>query len=139
VEISNDQNDIRVPRKRIRRLVALMDRLERPIAHVDIAFVDCPTITEHNIRFLGHRGKTDVISFDLSDEPDQPLVAQLLICGPVAREQAEAHGEGVTREVLRYVAHGLLHQMGYDDQDPRQAQRMHAREDQLLDKLANQE
>lgn len=124
-----------MPRKRIVELVALIDCKESNLSQVDIALLDEEEIARCNEAYLSHRGPTDVISFDLSGPDDDRLSVQLLICGPVARTQAKEHGEPITREVLRYVAHGLLHQMGYDDQDPRSAAGMHAREDELLEEL----
>ena len=135
VTITSQQKALRVPRKQIERLVDLMSRREQRIALADIAFVEADASAEANRRFLSHAGATDVISFDLSDETSTGLVVQLIICGPVTVRQAADHGEPAAREALRYVAHGLLHQMGYDDGDPRSAARMHAREDELLDEL----
>ncbi|HQL55899.1 MAG TPA: rRNA maturation RNAse YbeY [Phycisphaerae bacterium] len=34
-----------------------------------------------------------------------------------------------------YVVHGILHLAGYDDHTARDFERMHAREDQLLERL----
>lgn len=135
VVISSSQQAIRVPRKRIVELVELVDRQEYGLCLVDIAFLDEEDIAGCNEQYLSHRGPTDVISFDLSGPDDDRLSVQLLICGPVARAQAAEHGQPIAREVLRYVAHGLLHQMGYNDRDPGDAARMHAREDELLEEL----
>jgi probable rRNA maturation factor len=135
VAVSSHQRAIRVPRKRIVELVELIDSAESELSLVDIAFLDEEEIARCNREYLSHQGPTDVISFDLSEPDDERLSVQLLICGPVAKAQAKQHGQPITREVLRYVAHGLLHQMGYDDQDAHSAARMHAREDELLEKL----
>jgi probable rRNA maturation factor len=137
--MTSRQGAVRVPRKKIRRLVRLIDRHQQRLSEVDIAFLDEEEMDRNNRQFLSHAGPTDVISFDLSDADAVGLSVQLLICPAVARAQAVAHGETLTREILRYIAHGLLHQMGYDDQDPRNAARMHAREDELLDLLAREE
>ncbi len=133
IVISSTQTAVRVPRKRIAELIRRIHRRQQRLATVDIAFLDAEQIAEYNQRFLAHAGPTDVISFDVTGPDDPGLAVQLLICGPVARVQAAEHGEPITREILRYVAHGLLHQMGYDDRDPARAARMHAREDELLD------
>lgn len=140
IVISSTQSAVRVPRRGIVELVRLIDASQpRPLAAVDVAFLDAEQIADYNRRFLSHDGPTDVISFDVTGPDDPGLVVQLLICGPVARAQAAEHGEPITREILRYVAHGLLHQVGYDDRDAASAARMHAREDELLNQLARRE
>ena len=42
---------------------------------------------------------------------------------------------GALAELNLYVVHGLLHQLGYDDQTPDQAEIMHKKEDELLVEL----
>lgn len=124
---------MRVPRKSLAELIALVSRREGArVAEVDVAVVDRGRIARLNRRWLGRAGATDVISFDLSDGGEGPLVAQLVVCGDVAVSQARRRGEGVQRELMLYVVHGLLHLMGYDDRTPRRARRMRGRQEELL-------
>jgi rRNA maturation RNase YbeY len=41
-------------------------------------------------------------------------------------------GESLEREILRYVAHGILHLIGYDDATERRRAGMRKEEDKLL-------
>jgi probable rRNA maturation factor len=41
-------------------------------------------------------------------------------------------------ELVRYVVHGVLHLLGYDDRDSRARRRMKAAEDALVRRLARQ-
>ena len=152
ITISSTQKTLRVPRRAMERLVAFVARAEGVRwAQVDIAVVGSDEMAGHNRRFLGHRGPTDVISFDLTDDPSfgghapsttrrgggdggsrGGLSAQLIVCADVARTQGPHHGLSPTRELLLYVIHGLLHVIGYDDQNIRAAAKMHARQDELL-------
>ena len=134
VAISSSQRAVRVPRKKIARLVAFLGRAEGVrIAEVDVAVVDRDGIAALNRRYLARAGATDVLSFDLSDSAAEGIVAQLVVCGVAAAAQAAARGVGVQRELLLYVTHGLLHLTGYDDGTARGAARMHAREEEILD------
>lgn len=136
VEISSSQSALRVPRKKLRELVAFVAGAEGVrLDEVDIAVVDVEEIERLNRRWLNHRRPTDVISFDLSDPGEQGLTAQLIVCGDVAVEQARARGLGVRRELMLYVIHGLLHLTGYDDTDPTSAEKMHARQRELLEQF----
>jgi len=133
VVISSSQKTLRVPRKRIAELAELAARAEGVrLSELDVAVVGDADMAAHNRRWMRHAGVTDVISFDLSSGERRGLCIQLIVCGPEAVRQARLHGETPTRELLRYVAHGLLHQMGYEDQSIRGAAKMHAREDELL-------
>jgi probable rRNA maturation factor len=73
------------------------------------------------------------LSFDLTDPGDEGLTLEIIVSGPVARRSGPKHGLSATRELLLYVTHGLLHQMGYDDQDTVSAHRMRNRQMQLLE------
>ena len=75
-----------------------------------------------NERFLRHRGPTDVLSFDLSEirlpnpkSEIRNLDAQIVVSADAARRRAGALGHSILAELGLYVAHGLLHLLGYDD------------------------
>jgi probable rRNA maturation factor len=136
VLISSAQRAVRVPRKKIAELVGLVARREGVrVAEVDLAVVAADEIAALNRRYLGHGGATDVLSFDLSEAGRGGLSIQLVICGDVTAAQAAARGLAVQRELLLYVVHGLLHQMGYEDSSIRGAAKMHARQEELLEEF----
>ena len=67
VLISSSQKALRVPRRKIEKLVAFVAAAEgMRIAEVDIAIVSAGQITSLNRRYLGRPGATDVLSFDMS-------------------------------------------------------------------------
>jgi probable rRNA maturation factor len=138
IRISSHQSAMRVPRKKMAGLVRYIARREKvALAEVDIAVVDDEQIEQLNRRHLRHAGTTDVLSFDLTAPGEPALSLQLIVCGPLARRVGPEHGLSPTRELLLYVAHGLLHQLGYDDQDPPAARTMRRRQMQLLEEFAN--
>jgi len=83
-------------------------------------------------RHSGVPGTTDVLTFDLREDPDGPLDADVMVCADEAERQAAARGHAVEREVLLYAVHAVLHCLGEDDRDEASAARMHAREDEVL-------
>ena len=134
VTISTTQRRLRVPTGRIRSLVAFIaDAESRPVEHVDVAVVGRRRMAGLNRSYLQHEGPTDVISFDLGPGPAGGLCIQIIVCSDVAATQARIRRHEPWRELLLYVAHGLLHAMGYDDDTPRRAVRMHRRENDLLE------
>jgi probable rRNA maturation factor len=85
-------------------------------------------------RYLGQRGPTDVLTFDLGTERRAGrLLAEIVVCADVARRRARpATRAGARAELALYVVHGVLHLAGHDDHKPAAYRRMHAREDELL-------
>ncbi len=77
-------------------------------------------------------GTTDVLTFDLRDDPQGPLDVDIVVCVDEAQRQADSHNIDLKRELLLYFLHGLLHCLGYDDHDDASFAAMHAREDEVL-------
>lgn len=107
------------------------------LAGADHATLTVVLVGDDLMRRLHHRyhrlrATTDVLTFDLRDQPGDPLEADLVLCVDQARRQAAHRGHDARVELLLYAVHGLLHLLGHDDHDPRAAQRMHRREDELL-------
>jgi probable rRNA maturation factor len=103
------------------------------LADVDVAVVDRRQIAALNRRYRRRAGRTDVLSFDLSDPGQAGISAQIVVCGDVAAQRAAARGGSKQRELMLYVLHGLLHLVGYEDDTVHGAARMHARQDELLE------
>ncbi len=112
------------------RCVSRRFRLEG--ATVDISFVDDERMVGVNSRFLNSEAKTDVISFDLTDEGEPGRYFDLIINTDRARREAEKRGHSFMSETALYVLHGLLHQLGFDDLEPAEAEKMHEKEDEIL-------
>ena len=114
-------------------MVEFVARAEKvQLDEIDIAAVTSRKIAALNRQYLQHAGATDVISFDLSD-PGQGLSAQIIVCAEVAVREARVRRIGPQRELMLYIVHGLLHVMGYDDTSPQLAEKMYARQEELLE------
>jgi probable rRNA maturation factor len=102
-------------------------------AQVSICVTDDKGISRVNRKYLGHKGSTDVISFDLSEEKG-PRVIDLVVNAELAARQAHNRGHAGEAELTLYVVHGLLHCLGFDDLKKTGARRMHIMEDDILRK-----
>ena len=113
---------------------AVLFLLQRGIksAEFSLVFVTGRAIRAINKKQLGHDHVTDIITFDLRDQGSAPFEGELVICPAEAMRNARAFGQPLEREVLRYVAHGILHLTGYDDATARQRAVMRKEEDKLL-------
>ena len=124
IHVTNHQSRVRLPLARIRRLARAISGSRS----VSIAFVTDPAIRKINRQFLKHDFATDVLSFPLGGDP----WGELVISADYASREARAREIPVEEELLRYVAHGLLHLLGYDDHDPREKARMWKRQEREL-------
>lgn len=77
---------------------------------------------------------TDVLSFPLGETPGPGLLqlGDVVISVETARRQAAEYGHPLGHEVERYLAHGVLHLLGYDHLRPKERARMAAAEEKLL-------
>ena len=80
------------------------------------------------------RGKdkpTNVLSF----AADAPVLGDLAICAPVVAREAREQGKSPAAHWAHMVVHGVLHLLGYDHENDRDAERMEARETKILAQL----
>jgi probable rRNA maturation factor len=124
----------------LRRAALATLRAERiSKAKVSIAVVDAAGMSRLHQQYLGKKGPTDVLSFDLrGDDAKSCIDGEIVVCADVARRRAAQRSSKLGHakaELALYVVHGLLHLIGYDDRKPREFKRMHAREDEILIKL----
>ena len=80
------------------------------------------------------RGKdkpTNVLSFTA----EAPVLGDLAICAPVVAREAREQGKPPAAHWAHMVVHGVLHLLGYDHENDRDAERMEARETKILAQL----
>ena len=126
-----------IPTQWLKRIATVAMRASQcpGVAALDVALVDDRTMARLNWQFLRHRGPTDVITFPAGDRSEDDVLGEIVISVDRAREQARRHGHPVRREVALLLVHGILHLHGYDDQTSRQAARMHARAETILERV----
>ena len=132
---------------------ALVDEGVRGLAEVSLIFVDEPAMAALNQQFMGKTGPTDVLSFPIDAEPEptgrvpdaggsgpgEPptpeipqLIGDIVICPAVAARNAVEHEVTFDDELALLVVHGVLHLLGWDHVIDEEAERMEARERELL-------
>ena len=104
---------------------------------LSIVVIGARAMSALHLRYLGVCGPTDVLSFDLAcDRARAHVDGEVVLCADLARRRTSRGGLRAARaELALYLAHGILHLAGYDDATPEGAERMHAREDELLTAL----
>jgi probable rRNA maturation factor len=133
VHITRDFKSIVCPRQKLRKLVqAVCNRFGLANATVGIAIVGNERISKLNSRFLNRKTVTDCLAFDLSEYRSNHRWFELVVNGERAISEAAKRGHCAQVELALYVTHGLLHNLGLDDLLPKQAQKMHRLEDEIL-------
>lgn len=138
VQITNHFEKLPADAPQLKKLVrTICQRFGMARARISIGIVDDAEIAVLNQRFLNHEGTTDSLSFDLSDEsePEELKVFDLIVNGELAVREAARRGHEARAELALYIAHGLLHHLGFDDATAAQARAMHRTEDEILHHL----
>ena len=139
VDVSRDGMRIALSEERVRDIVRKVCRRERVSeALISVAFVSNPRMARMNREFLGHRGATDVITFELRTARALPhhgaVIGDIYIAPDVARVNARDQSVGVREELIRLVIHGTLHVLGYThaEDDGRMKGEMWRRQEALV-------
>jgi probable rRNA maturation factor len=158
IAIANRQRTKKINTRILKQVVAeLFTELEITEAELGIHLVGAKEMARVNRQFLQHEGSTDVITFDHAEPgragsplPDarqqksggahgvtRPTIhGELFLCVDEAISQARQFGTNWQSEVVRYVVHGVLHLLGYDDLKPALRREMKRVENQLVRGLA---
>lgn len=112
------------------------------IAEVSVSLVLRRTIKQLNQQHRDKDTPTDVLSFTQYDDEgfdayeDEPVfIGDIVICLPVAQEQADQFGHSFAREVAYLTCHATLHLLGYDHLDEADKQLMRSREKAIIKQL----
>jgi len=143
VAITSRQRARKINRRLLKQITAaLLIDLKLPDAELGIHLVAAPEMTRLNEKFLRHAGPTDVIAFDYSipgsRTPDSrsKFHGEILLCVEEAIRQARKFGTSWQSEMVRYLIHGILHLLGYDDRRTAARRKMKREENRRLSELS---
>ena len=106
-------------------------RRTRGSTELTIRVVGAAESRKLNRTWRGKDKPTNVLSF----AADSPLLGDLAICAPVVAREAREQGKLPAAHWAHMVVHGVLHLLGYDHENDRDAQRMEARETKIMAQL----
>jgi rRNA maturation RNase YbeY len=137
LSLRNRQGARKVDLRLLRRVIS--NCLEELVAvsgfDLGIQLVDSTEMARINEGYLGHAGSTDVITFNYGDAPARSasgdtrvrglkppkrgsshfIRGDIYVCVDEAILQAKEFDTSWQEELVRYVVHGILHLLGYDD------------------------
>jgi len=82
---------------------------------LNISLVTPAEMQELNNQYRSKNTPTDVLSFSTNEGEN---LGDIIICLDIAKNQAEAYGHSLERELAFLTAHGFLHLLGYDHLNP---------------------
>lgn len=112
-------------------------------SEVSLILVGDDEMAGYNLKFMERSGPTDVISLPIEElapgrppstmpQGPPPMLGDVIIAPGYVRRKASDLGVAFEDEVALMVVHGLLHLLGYDHADEAGAEKMEARERDLL-------
>jgi probable rRNA maturation factor len=95
----------------------------------ELAFIFCSDekILEVNQNFLQHDYYTDIITFDYCE--GEIVSGDIFISVERVKENATSHNAEYNTELIRVLAHGVLHLIGFQDKSPKKKKEMTENED----------
>ena len=102
----------------------------RRIGDISIIFCSDNYILDVNQQYLQHDYFTDIITFDYC-EGDR-LSGDLFISVDSVKENSVEYGTDFNDELNRVIVHGILHLIGYDDNNEQDIEMMRKKENYYL-------
>jgi probable rRNA maturation factor len=146
----DDEGQRRISIRRVVPAPGITDRLVRRAVrstlgsqacrNLSVALVDDARMADLHERSFGDATPTDVLAFDLRDDPnDSSVDGEIVVSVETARREAGRRSLDPAEELLRYIIHGALHLIGEDDATLAQRRRMRVAENRILARLAEDE
>lgn len=125
--------------KKIRKAVLfLLDTLSISTDEVAFYFVTEKKISELHLLFFDDPTPTDCITFPIdsfNSDASPHVLGEVFVCPKTAILYAKSHQINVEEELLRYVIHGILHLIGYEDATKEKRAIMKRKENTYLKKV----
>jgi probable rRNA maturation factor len=141
--IANRQRIRKIRSAELKKIVtAALADLGVEEGEIEINLVGAAEMAALNETFLEHEGATDVITFDYAGPPggkpgpEPGLAGEIFVCIDEAVRQAKQFGTTWQSETVRYIVHGVLHLLGYDDLRPDRRRKMKREENLRLRRLS---
>lgn len=134
IEIANLQKHYQIKKSKIKGAVEEVLGKEGKDANLSLAFVDNNEIKKLNKRYFDSDEVTDVIAFPLSNQKNV-ISGEIIVSVETAVDTAGKGRIDIEGEILLYIVHGLLHLLGYRDDNREDSKVMHDKESRILKNL----
>ena len=133
IRLLNRQRALRVRLPAVRRLIQAPAHrafpAEAPFAELAVVLTDDAAMPAYKAGCFGYRAQTDVVTQAYAAVPGAcAATAELVVNAERARAEGRQRPGGPARELALYLAHGLDHLAGADDDSPARRRAMRRRE-----------
>jgi rRNA maturation RNase YbeY len=129
---------IQLTKREIQEIVkSVLNDLSVELYSLQINILSDSQILELNKKYLNHDYKTDIITFNYSNELSI-IDGEIFISLEDAEINAVRYDVSLRDELLRLIIHGILHLVGYDDKISRDKKKMKLKENYFLKKINNE-
>lgn len=108
-----------------------------PDTEIVVRIVDESESAALNSQYRHKQGATNILSFpaDLPEELELDLLGDLVVCAPVLEREAHEQHKLLQHHWAHILIHGVLHLLGYDHLNDKDAEDMETKEIALLKTL----
>lgn len=131
----NNQSTATYSRKFFINIVKIAARCEKKLfGTVEVNVVESADMKKLNRVYRGKNNDTDVLSFAWKEDKmvKSDLLGQIYLCHERVKRQAKEFEVSEEEEMARMLVHGLLHLVGYDHGAPKQAKKMFALQEKIV-------
>lgn len=107
------------------------EKLESKTSNLNYNFVSEVQQIKINKEFKEHDYNTDIITFDVSNDPCE-LTADVYISLKQVKKNAEKYKVSLNSEINRVLIHGFLHLVGFNDETNLEKREMRKQENKFL-------
>ncbi|MBS0621817.1 MAG: rRNA maturation RNase YbeY [Verrucomicrobia bacterium] len=130
--VCNSQKDLPIEEAQIPPLVEAVLALEGvQVEEVSVLLAGVEEMCAIHAEHFDDPTPTDCMSFPM----DEVILGDVVVCPKIAIEYVQEHGGDPYQELSLYLVHGLLHLLGYDDQDEESCVLMRLAEERHLNDL----
>ena len=103
---------------------------EKELGELNYIFCDDNYLHQINVQYLDHDTLTDIITFDYTEE--QTISGDIFISVERVADNAQDFNVDFQTELLRVMAHGVLHLCGYKDKSDAESNQMRSKEEEKM-------
>jgi rRNA maturation RNase YbeY len=108
-----------------------LNKLNLSVKSMQIILTSDNYLKKLHAEYFKLNSKTDVITFNLTDNPDQ-IEGEIYISIERAIEQSNQYKVTTPLEICRLLIHGCLHLAGFDDKNETQRKKMKIKENEFI-------
>jgi rRNA maturation RNase YbeY len=117
----------------LKKIVSIVPELKDYF--ITVAIIDDTQMQKLNYKFTGRESPTDVLSFKY--EGEIPTI-EVIVSSDQALKNASRYKNAPSQELLIYIVHGILHGLGYEDNNKSNRVRMFRKQREIVNRVWNE-